>query len=127
VAIALLLLRRVAPLVPAALIVVAGATAITGLLHLDTQGVSTVGPIPSGLPTPAVPAVDPSDILALLPVAAALAIVGYAESASVAQDFARRERFVRAAAGVHGGGRCEPVSWERSCRGARAQLTPGPG
>ncbi len=91
--VALLALRRAAPRVPAALVVVAAATAITGVLHLDAHGVSTVGPIPGGLPLPAIPAVDPSDILALLPVAAALAIVGYAESASVAQDFATQHRY----------------------------------
>jgi MFS superfamily sulfate permease-like transporter len=37
-----------------------------------------------------VPIVTANDVIQLLPVAVALAVIGYAESASVAQDFATR-------------------------------------
>jgi SulP family sulfate permease len=90
---ALLLLRRLVPLAPAALLVIVAATFITGLLGLDQRGVSTVGAISGGLPVPAVPDVSLSEVLTLLPVSLALAVIGYAESASVAQDFATHRKY----------------------------------
>jgi SulP family sulfate permease len=46
----LLVLRRFAPKVPAALIVVVLMTTVSSLFHLQTYGIAVVGPIPSGLP-----------------------------------------------------------------------------
>ena len=47
---AMLLLRRLAPAIPAALVVVAMATILIGLLGGETSGVHVAGHIPSGLP-----------------------------------------------------------------------------
>jgi high affinity sulfate transporter 1 len=90
---ALLAMKRFAPSLPAALLVVVGGILLTAALGLDDRGVDVVGEIPRGLPRPAVPDVSGSDILALLPAAIALAVIGYAESASVAQDFASRHHY----------------------------------
>lgn len=64
------------------------------LLDLETQGVSVVGIIPTGLPSPALPRFELHEITGLLPAAVILSIVGFVESASVGQTLAakRRER-----------------------------------
>ncbi|MGD9892008.1 MAG: SulP family inorganic anion transporter [Dehalococcoidia bacterium] len=93
VLVALLVMKRYAPGAPAALIVVLAGIVITAALGLDDRGVDVVGEIPRGLPRPAWPDVSGTDILALLPAAIALAVIGYAESASVAQDFASRHHY----------------------------------
>jgi high affinity sulfate transporter 1 len=90
---ALLLLRRLAPRLPAALLVVAVSIVVTAALGLAARGVAIVGAIPAGLPMPALPAVGLRDIIALLPAALGLAVIGYAESASVAQGFATRHHY----------------------------------
>jgi high affinity sulfate transporter 1 len=90
---ALLLLSRLAPRAPAAIIVVGAGILITAALGLSARGVATVGAIPPGLPTPALPAVFWHDLLDLAPLAIVLAILGYAESASVAQDLATRHGY----------------------------------
>jgi sulfate permease, SulP family len=84
--------RRVAPRVPAALVVVAGATAATATASLHRAGVAIVGEVPAGLPALALPALDGATVLALAPSAAAIALVSYAESVSVAKALAARQR-----------------------------------
>lgn len=90
---ALLLLKRYAPSAPGALVVVLGGILLTAILGLDDRGVDVVGEIPRGLPVPALPDVRFSEIVDLLPAALALAVIGYAESASVAQDFANQHHY----------------------------------
>src|SRR5262249_35736375 len=57
---AMLLLRRRAPGVPAALIVVIVATILVGLVGGEAAGVSVVGNLPSGLPHLTPPELDPT-------------------------------------------------------------------
>jgi high affinity sulfate transporter 1 len=90
---ALLLMKRYAPAAPAALIVVLAGILITAALGLADRGVDVVGEIPRGLPPLAIPDTSWSDVLTLAPAAVALAVIGYAESASVAQDFASRHHY----------------------------------
>ncbi|SDL00658.1 SulP family inorganic anion transporter [Pseudomonas indica] len=63
-------------------------------LHLDQAGVKVVGAIPRGLPGLALPTLDLSLALQLLPAALLISLVGFVESVSVAQTLAakRRER-----------------------------------
>jgi MFS superfamily sulfate permease-like transporter len=63
---ALLALRRLAPRLPAPLIVLAGAIAASALLDLHGDGVQTVGRIPQALPDPAWPDVSAGDLAALV-------------------------------------------------------------
>lgn len=95
--IAMQLLRRVAPGIPAALIVVAAATLLVSLLGGEAAGVSVVGDLPSGLPHLVLPDVDPNILLELVPGALAIVLVGYAEALGGAR-----------AAALQGGGSIDP-------------------
>ncbi len=88
---ALLLLRRVVPRAPGPLIVVVAAALVVLLPGLSGE-VAVLGEVPAGLPGFALPSLDPGDVGALLPAAAALALVSYLESISTATTFARRTR-----------------------------------
>jgi SulP family sulfate permease len=67
---------------PWPLLAAGAAAAIVGLLDVPVR---IVGEVPSGLPTPALPSLDPDTLLALLPTAATIAIIGYLEGVSVAK------------------------------------------
>ncbi|MBU0553065.1 solute carrier family 26 protein [Myxococcota bacterium] len=87
----LLALRKWAPKVPGALIVVILGTIIAKLELL--KGLAIVGEVPAGLPAPSVPIIDSESLIALLPIALTIAMVGFMESISVAKAFARRNRY----------------------------------
>ena len=75
------------------LVVVAGGTLATALLHLDGDAaVATVGAIPEGLPGLALPSFDMTLWGELAPAAALIAIVGFLESVSVARALASKRR-----------------------------------
>lgn len=74
------------------LVVVGVSTLAVWGLGLEHAGVRTVGDIPGGLPSLALPAFDLSDWLALAGPAALLSIVGFVESVSVAQTLAAKRR-----------------------------------
>jgi sulfate permease, SulP family len=82
---AMLLLRRLAPAVPAALVVMATATIIIGLLGGEATGVHVAGHLPSGLPHLTLPNLDISILKELLPGALAIVLVGYAEALGAAK------------------------------------------
>ena len=86
----LLPLRFLAPRVPAALVVVVAAIAVSGWLDLAAHGVAVVGDIPSGLPELAVPSPDLADTLGLLPAAAGIFLVCFADAILTARSFAGR-------------------------------------
>jgi SulP family sulfate permease len=86
-------LKRYAPTVPRFLVVVGLAGAAVWGLDLASHGVKVVGQVPAGLPTPAVPALPWAELPALLPTALTIALVGFLESISVAQRFARQEGY----------------------------------
>jgi len=90
VAVFLLVLRRLKPLAPGTLIAVVGAGLIVWAFGLQTQGVAVVGPVPSGLPVPTLPAIGIGDVLALLGAAAAITFVGYSDVALTGRAFAAR-------------------------------------
>jgi high affinity sulfate transporter 1 len=86
----LLVLRRLKPLAPGTLIAVVGAGAIVWAFGLDAMGVTTVGPVPGGLPTPGLPLMSLGDIAALLGSAAAITFVAYSDVALTGRAFAVR-------------------------------------
>ncbi|WFE20738.1 sulfate permease [Solwaraspora sp. WMMD937] len=88
----LVLLRRYAPKVPAALLVVAAVTAVSAVLALGNRGVPILRDVPSGLPTPDLPALALADLRSLLPAAVAIALVAYMEGIAVAKSLAARSR-----------------------------------
>jgi len=93
----MLLLRHLAPGVPAALVVATAATILVGLLGGEAAGVSVVGDLPSGLPHFVLPSLDPAILRELVPGALAIVLVGYAEALGGAK-----------AAAMQGGGDIDP-------------------
>ncbi len=87
----LLALRRWAPRWPGMLIVVAGATLLCDLFGwADRAGVKVVGALPQGLPAPAWPAVPLSVWWDLLPAAAAIALVAFADTSLLSRTYVER-------------------------------------
>jgi high affinity sulfate transporter 1 len=82
---AMLLLRRLAPALPAALVVMAIATIVIGLLGGEATGVHVAGHLPSGLPHLTLPNLDTSILTELVPGALAIVLVGYAEALGAAK------------------------------------------
>jgi SulP family sulfate permease len=85
--VALLALGRVAPRVPAMLVVLAGSIVVSAILDLGSHGVAIVGKLPSALPDPAVPDVGWGDLVDLLPAAVGMLILS-AEAAGVSRAIA---------------------------------------
>jgi high affinity sulfate transporter 1 len=77
---AMLLLRHLAPRIPATLIVAVVALILVGLLGGEAAGVSVVGHLPSGLPHLTPPILDPAILWQLAPGALAIVLIGYAEA-----------------------------------------------
>lgn len=93
-AIALLLLgERLWPGRPVALLVVALALLVSSAFHLESRGVDTVGAVPAGLPSLAWPALRPSDVDGVLPLAAACFLLSYVEGISAARALAAQHGY----------------------------------
>ncbi|MDH3707551.1 MAG: sulfate permease, partial [Acidimicrobiia bacterium] len=86
-------LKRFAPRVPAALVVVVVSIAIVELFGLEAEGVKVVGDIPDSLPAFGLPDFDGTLIGNLLASAAVITLVGFMESIAVAKVYARRHRY----------------------------------
>jgi high affinity sulfate transporter 1 len=95
--VAMLLLRHLAPRVPAPLVVTVVAMILVGLLGGEAAGVSVVGPLPSGLPHLTPPVLDSEMLWRLAPGALAIVLIGYAEALGGAK-----------AAATQGGGDIDP-------------------
>ena len=79
--------------IPGALALLVLGVALSAALHLGSHGVALVGSIPSGLPAPRLPSLHGASLLSLLPSAAGIAIVVYAEALSGARTFAIRHGY----------------------------------
>ena len=86
-------LKRFAPKLPAALVVVVGSILAVQLFNLEDRGVKVVGDIPDKLPAFGLPDFDGSLMGTLLPTAFVITIVGFMESIAVAKVYARRHRY----------------------------------
>lgn len=85
----LVLARRLAPRLPAPLLLLVAGIGVSIAFGLGEQGVNLVGDVPAGLPVPTLPDLDAGLVVGLLPSAAAIALIGYAEGLSVARAIAR--------------------------------------
>ena len=129
-------LHRIRPQFPAALLLIAAAIAAVAWLGIDRYGIDLVGAIPGGVPALAVP--DLALTEQLWPLALALAVMSFMESAAAGRAFARadeprprenRELFALGAANVLGsllgampaGGGTSQTAVNRMA-GARTQL-----
>ncbi|MEM9454776.1 MAG: solute carrier family 26 protein [Myxococcota bacterium] len=86
----LLVLRRWAPRVPAALVVVVVGTLAVWGLDLHAYGVAIVGTVPAGLPAFALPSLGSDSLRSLLPTAITIAMMSFLEAISVGKRFAAR-------------------------------------
>lgn len=89
----LVVLRKRKSRIPGALAVVVLGTLLSWALGFEAMGVAVVGTVPAGLPAFALPAVDSPAVLALLPAAFGIALVGYMEAIGVGKEFARKGRY----------------------------------
>jgi MFS superfamily sulfate permease-like transporter len=85
-----LVLRRFAPKVPGALLVVIGATATSAIWDFAGRGIATIGPVAGGLPHLGIPDVHWSDILPMASIAGSCAIMILAQSAATSRVYAAR-------------------------------------
>ena len=90
---ALLVLRRVSPSMPWALLVAAGSVVLSRALDLEAHGVAVIADVPVGLPTPALPVIGLGEIGALSGGALALALVALAESVGAARSLAAQRGY----------------------------------
>jgi sulfate permease, SulP family len=88
-------LRRLAPAVPGALVLVTGGLLASSLFDLGAHGVALVGDVPSGLPAPELPDLGLIlDHYATVTIAAiALLLIGFSQTAGDARAFAARHRY----------------------------------
>ncbi len=78
------------PRAPGPLLAVVLATLVVAAANLGAHGVSTVGPIPAGLPAPKLPDVHLSVLSELVLPAVAVVIVGFTDDVLTARSFATR-------------------------------------
>jgi high affinity sulfate transporter 1 len=90
---ALLLLQRFFPRLPNVPLVVAAATILVGVLHLDQQGVAILGDIPRGLPSFNPPHLSLADITLLVPGALGLTLLIIPDALMSAQGLAMKYRY----------------------------------
>ncbi len=76
------------PRVPGPLVAVLLASVAVAAFDLDRKGITVIGPVPSGLPRPSVPAV--ADMPQLLLPAVGVLVVGYTDAVLTARSFASR-------------------------------------
>ena len=88
-----LVLRRVAPIVPAPLVAVALGILAVYALNLQHHGVKIVGHIDSGLPSFGLPSVPAKDYLKLTGSAVGIMLVGFAEGLGAAKTYAARNGY----------------------------------
>jgi len=86
--VSLLAMRRLVPLLPAALIVVSVSIAASWGFDFSGRDVAILGPIPGGLPRFDIPSVSAADALALLPAAVGIFLVSFADGILTARSFA---------------------------------------
>jgi sulfate permease, SulP family len=88
-------LRRLAPAIPGALVLVAGGLLASSLFDLGAHGVALVGDVPRGLPVPEMPDLGlVRDHYATIAIAAvALLLIGFSQTAGDARAFAARHRY----------------------------------
>lgn len=83
--------RKIDRRLPAPLIVTIFGIALVVITRWDLQGLAVIGHIPKGLPSLLTPEIDTSIIGQLLPLAFALAILGYMEIISIGKGIEERE------------------------------------
>jgi high affinity sulfate transporter 1 len=88
---AIILVLKRWPRVPGILIAVIAATVVVAAFHLAIRaGVSVLGPLPPGLPTPRLPLVQVDDLVPVLMGGVAAALVSFADTSVLSRIYASR-------------------------------------
>ncbi len=85
--------RRVLPVFPPSLVVLALALVVAALVDLDDHGIAVVGEVEGGLPSFGLPGVGASDFLDLVLPAAAFALVAFADLTATVRTFAQKHGY----------------------------------
>jgi sulfate permease, SulP family len=89
----ILVLRRVAPRIPGALVALVGGIAISAVLDLAAQGVAVVGDVQTGIPVASLPTVGIRDVAFLATGAVGIVFLALAESLGAGRSFASRHGY----------------------------------
>ena len=89
----LITMRRLAPRIPGALVVCAGAIIASTLLGLQQKGVAVVGEFPGGLPRLSFPEVTWREVHSLTTAAIGIALLTYTEGILLARAFAAKNGY----------------------------------
>lgn len=89
----LVILHRVVPRLPGALVVFVLAIAVSALFGLDALGVRVVGDVPSGLPHPVLPLISRADLRDLFPGAIGIALLTFPDGILLARAFANKNGY----------------------------------
>lgn len=90
----ILVIKRYKPIIPGALVVLILGTIIAGVLNLNAlYGVAVVGEIPTGMPSPQIPRIDPGDIFFLIGGAAGIVFLAVGETLGTARQFAAKYHY----------------------------------
>jgi len=89
----ILILKRYFSRIPAALVALVLSILVTFTFKLNERGVSVVGSIPLGLPSPAIPAVSVTDLAVLIAGAGGIVFLAVGETIGAARGFAARNQY----------------------------------
>jgi high affinity sulfate transporter 1 len=89
---ALILILKRWPRVPGILIAVVAATGVVAVFDLAKRGVSVLGPLPQGLPSPRFPLVHLDELVPILMGGVAVALVSFADTSVLSRTYAARLR-----------------------------------
>ncbi|HLH97477.1 MAG TPA: SulP family inorganic anion transporter [Xanthobacteraceae bacterium] len=82
-----LICERISARIPGALIGLAVATAAVMVFGLEKHGVAVLGEVPSGLPRPALPAIDFTQVYRIVPLAIVISLVVMMQTAVTTRSF----------------------------------------
>ena len=85
--------RRVLPVLPPSLVVLALGLVVAALVDLDDHGIAVVGEVESGLPSFGLPGVGASEFLDLVLPAGAFALVAFADLIATVRTFAQKHGY----------------------------------
>lgn len=91
----IILLKKIAPKIPSAIVVVILGILVTSFLDLELLGVSVVGEIAQGLPSLIAPHLSVINSIELLPVALTLSLVSYMEAISIAKTIEQKHNYYK--------------------------------
>ncbi|HYN72259.1 MAG TPA: SulP family inorganic anion transporter, partial [Nakamurella sp.] len=93
VVVSMLVMERVLPKLPAALLAVVAFSVLGVLVGAEKRGVAMVGEVPAGLPSLTIPNFSSGEVGRLAATAAGIAVVILAQSAAVARSFATKNGY----------------------------------